>query len=69
VLTAAKIITQAQVTEESDQEREIHFGNWFLWTILDSVLAPKLTLFTDEAWFHLSGESVLKTISTGVILI
>jgi hypothetical protein len=31
------------------------FFNWFLQAVHDGVLDPKLTFFTDEAWFHLSG--------------
>jgi hypothetical protein len=48
-------ITQVQVTEEGDYGRRTHFCNRFLQAVHDGVLAPKLTLFTDEAWFHLSG--------------
>jgi hypothetical protein len=33
----------------------MHFCNWFLRAVHDSVLDLKLTFFTDEAWFHLSG--------------
>jgi hypothetical protein len=33
----------------------MHFCNWFLQAVHDGVLDPKLTFFTDEAWFHLSG--------------
>jgi hypothetical protein len=34
--------------------RRTDFSN-FLLAVCDSVLDPQLTLFTDEAWFHLSG--------------
>jgi hypothetical protein len=48
-------ITQVQVIEECDYGRRTHFCNWFLQAVHDGVLDPKLTFFTDEAWFHLSG--------------
>jgi hypothetical protein len=44
-----------QVIEEGDYKRRMHFCNWFLQAVHDGVLDPKLTSFTDEAWFHLSG--------------
>jgi hypothetical protein len=47
-------ITQVQVIEEGDYGRRTHFCNWFLQAVHDGVLDPKLTFFTDEAWFHLS---------------
>jgi hypothetical protein len=47
--------TQVQVTEEDDAMRRMRFCNWFLQAVYDSVLAPELTFFTDEAWFHLRG--------------
>jgi hypothetical protein len=47
-------ITQVQVIEESDYGRRMHFCNWFLQAVHDGILDPKLTFFTDEAWFHLS---------------
>jgi hypothetical protein len=48
-------ITQVKVIEEGDYGRRTHFCNWFLQAVHDGVLDPKLTFFTDEAWFHLSG--------------
>jgi hypothetical protein len=48
-------ITQVQVTEECDYGRRTHICNWFLQAVHDGVLDPKLTFFTDEAWFHQSG--------------
>jgi hypothetical protein len=48
-------ITQVQVIEECNYGRRTHFCNWFLQVVHDGVLDPKLTFFTDEAWFHLSG--------------
>jgi hypothetical protein len=48
-------ITQVQVIEECDYGRRTHFCNWLLQAVHDGVLYPKLTFFTDEAWFHLSG--------------
>jgi hypothetical protein len=48
-------MTQVQVIEECDYGRRMHFCNWFLQAVHDGVLDPKLTFFTDEAWFHLSG--------------
>jgi hypothetical protein len=48
-------ITQVQVIEECDYGRRTHFCNWFLQAVHDGVLDPKLTFFTDEAWFHLNG--------------
>jgi hypothetical protein len=48
-------ITQIQVIEEGKYGRRTHFCNWFLQAVHDGVLDPKLTFFTDEAWFHLSG--------------
>jgi inhibitor of nuclear factor kappa-B kinase subunit alpha len=48
-------ITQDQAIEEGDCQRRIHFCNWFLRAVHDGILDPKLTFFTDEAWFHLSG--------------
>jgi hypothetical protein len=47
-------ITQVQVIEEGDYGRRTHFRNWFLQAVHDGILDPKLTCFTDEAWFHLS---------------
>jgi hypothetical protein len=44
-----------QVIEEGDYERRAHFCNWFLHAVHNSVLDAKLTFFTDEVWFHLSG--------------
>jgi hypothetical protein len=49
------IITQIQVIEEGDYGRRTYFCNWFFQAVHDGVLDPKLTFFTDEAWFHLSG--------------
>jgi hypothetical protein len=48
-------ITQVQVIEECNYGRRKHFCNWFLQAVHNSVLEPKLTFYTDEAWFHLSG--------------
>jgi hypothetical protein len=48
-------IIQVQVTEEGDYGRRTHFCNWFLQAVHDGVLDPRLTFFTDGAWFHLSG--------------
>jgi hypothetical protein len=48
-------ITQVQVIEECDYGRRTHFCNCFLQEVHGGVLDPKLTFFTDEAWFHLSG--------------
>jgi hypothetical protein len=48
-------ITQVQVIEECDYGRRTHFWNCFLQAVHGGVLDPKLTFFTDEAWFHLSG--------------
>jgi hypothetical protein len=48
-------ITQVRAIEECDYGRRTHFCNWFLQAVHDGVLHPKLTFFTDEAWFHLSG--------------
>jgi hypothetical protein len=48
-------IAQVQVIEEGDYGRRTNFCNWFLQTVHDGVLDPKLTFFTVEAWFHLSG--------------
>jgi hypothetical protein len=48
-------ITQVQVIEGGDYGRRTHFCNWFFQAVHDGVLDPKLTFFTDEAWFHLSG--------------
>jgi hypothetical protein len=48
-------ITKVQVIEEGDYGRRMHFCKWFLQAVHDSVLDPKRTFFTDEAWFHLSG--------------
>jgi hypothetical protein len=36
-------ITQVQAIEEGDYRRAVHFHDWFLWAVLDSVLDPKLT--------------------------
>jgi hypothetical protein len=49
-------ITQVQVIEEGDYGRRTHFCNWILQAVHDGVLDPKLAFFTDEAWFHLSGD-------------
>jgi hypothetical protein len=35
--------------------RRTLFCDWFLQAVHDGVLDPKLTFFTDQAWFHLSG--------------
>jgi hypothetical protein len=48
-------ITQVQVIEEGDYGRRTYFLKWFLQTVHDGVLDPKLTFFTDEAWLRLSG--------------
>jgi hypothetical protein len=48
-------ITRVQVIEEYDYGRRTHFCNWFLQAVHDGALDPKLTFFTEEAWFHLSG--------------
>jgi hypothetical protein len=47
-------ITHVHVIEECDYGRRTHFCNWFLQAVHDGVLDPKLTFFTNEAWFHLS---------------
>jgi hypothetical protein len=50
--------------------REEHiYCNWVLRAIYDGVLDTKLTPFTDEALFHLSGCISGKTIGNGVVLI
>lgn len=43
-----------QATED-DYKKRTYFCNWFLWAVHDGVLHPKLTFFTDEACFCLSG--------------
>jgi hypothetical protein len=48
-------IIQVQVIEESDDERRMYFCSLFLQAVHDGVLDPKVTFFTDEACFHLSG--------------
>jgi hypothetical protein len=48
-------ITQVQAIEEWDYGRRTHFCNLFLQAVHDGVLDPKLTFFTDEAWFHPNG--------------
>jgi hypothetical protein len=45
---------QAIENEEDEDERRTHFCNWFLQAVHDRLLEPKLTLFTEEGWFHLS---------------
>jgi hypothetical protein len=40
--------------EQLEDNRRIHFCNWILWAVHDSVLEPELILSTDEAWFHMS---------------
>jgi hypothetical protein len=46
---------QVQVIEEGDHERRTHFCNKFLQAVHVSVIYPKHTFFTNEAWFHLNG--------------
>jgi hypothetical protein len=47
-------ITQVEVIEECDYRRRTQFCD-FLQAVHDGVLDPKLTFFTDEASFNLSG--------------
>jgi hypothetical protein len=47
--------TQVQVIEEGDHKRRMHFCNWFLRSVHNSALDSKLTFFTHETCFHLSG--------------
>jgi hypothetical protein len=47
-------IIRVQATEDADYGRKTHFRNWFLWPEHGGVIGSKLTLFTDETWFHLS---------------
>jgi hypothetical protein len=35
-------------------ERVKHFYNWFLQSVQDDILDNKLTLCTEETWFHLN---------------
>jgi hypothetical protein len=48
-------IMRVQVIEKGSYKRWTRFSDWFLQAICDIVLDPKLTYFTDEAGFHLSG--------------
>jgi hypothetical protein len=42
-----------QATEDGEC-KITRFCNWFLWSVHDGLLDPKITFFADEAWFHLS---------------
>jgi hypothetical protein len=33
----------------------VHFCSWFLQSVVDGEIDQQLTLFSDEAWFHLRG--------------
>jgi hypothetical protein len=35
--------------------RRVHFCNWFWQSVVEGEINPQLTLFSDEAWFHLQG--------------
>jgi hypothetical protein len=69
VLTKAKKTTHIQVTEEGNYERRLYFCHWFLQAVYDNIFEPKFIFFTDEAWFHLSGCTMLKIMGTGAVLI
>jgi hypothetical protein len=48
-------IRQVQATEEGYYRGRMYFCNWFLQAVHDGLLNPKLTFFTEEAWFLLTG--------------
>jgi hypothetical protein len=35
--------------------RRVHFCSWFLQSVVEGAIYSQLTLFSDEAWFHLQG--------------
>jgi hypothetical protein len=53
-------IKQVQAAEDGDYKKRTNFCNWFLQAVYYSALDPKLALFTDEAWFHLSEYIIAK---------
>jgi hypothetical protein len=57
------------VTEEGNYKRRTYFCNWYLQAVYDNILDPKLTFFTEEAWFHWSGYINAQKVDTGAVLI
>jgi hypothetical protein len=48
-------ITVVSEIKPVDYEKGVRFCTWFMNHVLDGLLDPKLTLYTDEANFNLSG--------------
>jgi hypothetical protein len=43
-----------------DPASRVHFYSWFLQSVVEGDIDPQLTLFSDEAWFHLQGHIKLR---------
>jgi hypothetical protein len=37
------------------QKKRINYCRWFQKSVYDGMVDPDLVIYTDEAWFHLSG--------------
>jgi hypothetical protein len=61
-------ISEVQVVEEGDYKR-MCFCKQFVQAVHDGGLGPKFPFVTDEACFICVDTSVLRTVSTGAVLI
>ena len=48
-------VSIVQQLQPRDDQARINFCNWILQHIVDGIVNPHLLIFSDEAWFHLSG--------------
>jgi hypothetical protein len=48
-------ITVVPEIKPVDYEKRVRFCNWFINRVHDGLIVPKLTFFTDEVNFNLSG--------------
>jgi hypothetical protein len=47
--------TVIHALQQHDPASRVHFCSWFLQSVVKGEIDPQLTLFSDEAWFHLQG--------------
>jgi hypothetical protein len=50
-----KITSSTHALQTCDPASRVHFCSWFLQSVVEGETDPQLTLFSDEAWFHMQG--------------
>jgi hypothetical protein len=45
--------TAIHALQPRDPVSRVHFCSWFLQSVIEVEIDPQLTIFSDEAWFHL----------------